>query len=256
MLKKILAFTLLGIGALVFTGCGKVTDLTDEETQLIAEYSANLLLKYDAKYVDRIDEGEKDAEEMTSEEGEQITTEAATTETTTETATEEPKQGTDLNGGINQDNTSPEESADAGRESDIAKIAGVEGVSITYDSYLITDHYPDSGDMEQLVNVQASEGYQLLVVRFKVAGEKEGAVDVSLADKGLEYRIVCNGTKAAVPMLTILPDDLGTLTTSIDNGQEQEAVLVFQLSDSVKEQLESIELYIQYNNIENAIKIL
>lgn len=252
MLKRILAFTLLGIGALVFTGCGKVTDLTDEETQLIAEYSANLLLKYDAKYVDRIDEGEKDAKEMTSEEEEQITTEAATTET----VTEEPKQGTDLNGGINQDNTSPEESAGAGRESDIAKIAGVEGVSITYDSYLITDHYPDSGDMEQLVNVQASEGYQLLVVRFKVAGEKEGVVDVSLADKGLEYRIVCNGTKAAVPMLTILPDDLGTLTTSIDNGQEQEAVLVFQLSDSVKEQLESIELYIQYNNIENAIKIL
>ncbi|MDE5863950.1 MAG: hypothetical protein K2H34_06350 [Lachnospiraceae bacterium] len=252
MLKRILVLTLLGLSAFVFTGCGKVTDLTEEETQLIAEYSAGLLLKYDLKYVDRIDEGEKAALEMTSEVEEQVATE----ESTTEAVTEEPRQGMDISGGINSDNTSPEELAGAGQESDVAKIAGVDGVTITYDSYVITDYYPDGGELEQLVNVQASEGYKLLVLRFKVTGKEEGVVDVSLADKGLEYRIVCNGTKAAVPMLTILPDDLGTLTTSVDNGQEQEAVLVFQISDSVKEQLETIDLYIQYNNIENAIKIL
>lgn len=252
MLKRILVLTLVGISAFVFTGCGKVQELTEEETQLIAEYSAGLLLKYDQKYVDRIDEGEKEASEITSEDEEPVTTE----EVTTEAVTEEPRQGMDISGGISSDNTSPEELAGAGQESDIAKIAGVDGVAITYDSYVITEHYPDGGDMEQLVDLQASEGYKLLVLRFKVTGQGEGMVDVSLADKELEYRIVCNGTKAAVPMLTILPDDLGTLVTSVDNGQEQEAVLVFQISDSVEEQLESIELYIQYNNIDNAIKIL
>lgn len=252
MLKRILVITLVGFSAFVFTGCGKVQDLTEEETQLIAEYSAGLLLKYDQKYVDRIDEGEKQALEMASEDTQQVTTETVTTEATTEA----PKQGVDISGGVDKDNISPEELAGAGQESDIAKIAGVSGVTITYDSYEITDHYPDSGEMEQLMNLQASEGYKLLVLRFKVTGIAEGMVDLSLADKELEYRIVCNGTKAAVPMLTILPDDLGTLTTSVDNGQEQEAVLVFQVSDSIEEQLESIELFIKYNNIENAIKIL
>ena len=33
------------------SGCGQVIDLTDEENHLIAEYAAELLLKYDRNYV-------------------------------------------------------------------------------------------------------------------------------------------------------------------------------------------------------------
>ena len=57
-------------------------------------------------------------------------------------------------------------------------------------------------------------------------------------------------------MLTILMNDLGTLDTSVNPGESQEAVLVFQISEDMKEQLQSVRLYVNYNDVDNAIDIL
>ena len=61
---------------------------------------------------------------------------------------------------------------------------------------------------------------------------------------------------AANPMLTILTNDLTTLETTTSPGQETEAVLVFQVSDTVAQQLDTMELRVTYNNVRNIITIL
>ena len=40
--------------ALLTAGCGEMPDLTQEETDLIAEYAAGILLKYDRDQVNRL----------------------------------------------------------------------------------------------------------------------------------------------------------------------------------------------------------
>ena len=87
--KRRLLAGLIACGIFVTTGCGQVIDLTDEENHLIAEYAAELLLKYDRNYDTRYnpDELEDTTETMTETDA---TTEATTeVGTTTEAATTE-----------------------------------------------------------------------------------------------------------------------------------------------------------------------
>lgn len=242
MMKKWLSLLMLSTCVFLLAGCNDVKDLTDDETKLIAEYAAGLLLEYDANYVDRIEEGDKAAQEMTEE--------ASTEQDDTQEVTAEEQSEEDT-----EDNTSAEERI-VGSEGDIAKIAGIAGVSVSLKDYQIVDRYPETKEEDTVVDVEAADGYKLLVIRFKVQNTTEDVVNVSLIDKQLEYHIVCNGVDTAEPMLTILMNDLGTLETSIQPGEEQEAVLLFQISDNMKEQLESIDLYINFNNTDNMLEIL
>ena len=241
-MKKWLSLLMLSTCVFLLAGCNDVKDLTDDETKLIAEYAAGLLLEYDVNYVDRIEEGDKAAQEMTEE--------ASTEQDDTQEVTAEEQSEEDT-----EDNTSAEEGI-VGSEGDIAKIAGIAGVSVSLKDYQIVDRYPETKEEDTLVDVEAADGYKLLVIRFKVRNTTEDVVNVSLIDKQLEYHIVCNGVDTAEPMLTILMNDLGTLETSIQPGEEQEAVLLFQISDNMKEQLESIDLYINFNNTDNMLEIL
>ncbi len=252
MFKRSLMILLVAVSMVTLSGCGKVQELTEEETRLIAEYAGGLLLKYDINYTDRIEQGSKDAAEMEAT-TEQVTTEAETEQETTEEVTTE--IGKDVSGKIEQDTTEDTE-ATVGTEQDIAKIAGLDGVSVLYQDYIITNQYPETEEDSGFINLEASAGYELLVVRFAVNNTTEAAEQVSLIDRGLEYRIVCNGTKAANPMLTILMNDLGTFDMSVNPGEAQEAVLVFQISEEMKNQLESIKLYVNYHESDNAIDIL
>ncbi len=252
MRKRIIAGILCVVLALIFTGCGKVIDLSDENNRLIAEYAADLLLKYDSsfdtKYLN------KSEEEITTEASSEATTETvieasseATTEAiATETTTTEKEQETG--------DTVPPDSA--GNETDIARIVGIDKLSITYDKYLLVDRYPSLDEDGAFIYLEAPEGAKLLVVKFNVTNETEGGVDVNLLDTTLDYKLVVNGTKAAKPMLTILMDDLSTYDTVVAPNSNQNAVLVFQISDSVVAKLQTMKLKVIYNNVENVINIM
>lgn len=245
MLKKMKSFLICLLCCVVLTGCKDVIDLTEEQSTLIAEYAAGLLLKYDQNYEDRIVEGKREAGTMEEP--------AATEDTITEEETEEVKEEEKTK--VDQKASAESEEPVVGTENDIAKIAGIEGVSITYKDYQVMDQYPATDNETEYVHLEADSGYKLLVVRFKITNTTEDIVDVSLLERAVEYKAVCNGDKAASPMLTILMDDLGTLETSVKPDEEQEAVLVFQISEGMKDALDTIELFVNYNDVRNVIKI-
>lgn len=263
MPKKVITFVLLISCMTLLIGCNEVKDLTDEETRLIAEYAATSLLKYDLVYTDRIADGDREALEKDKTE-ESVATEVAesseetvkTEESKTEEASSMESSTEDSEKGKNVDNKIDEEESSVGNEQDIAKIVGAENISITYKDYLIDKQYPAKDKDGELIYLDASEGYQLLVIRFKVKNNTEEKADISLFDKEMEYTILCNGNKAANPMLTILLDDLTTLDTTLNPSEETEAVLVFQISDNMKDNIQTIELKVHYNDIDNKIKIL
>lgn len=250
MLKRFFSLSLLILCGILLTGCNTVRDLSEDETRLIAEYAAGVLLKYDINYTDRIDEGDRALENKNGEESEeQSTQEAVTTQEDTTNVAETDGESAGKEQGTEQE-------ASVGTESDIAKIAGLNGVSITYKDYLITKEYPAGEGSGDAVALQTEEGHQLLVLQFEVACTSESPVDISLLDKAIEYQVICNGNLAAQPMLTILTEDLGTLDMTVKPDEEGNAVLVFQIADDVKEKLETIDLKIHYNGTDNMITIL
>lgn len=239
MPKKIIGLTLIILCGTLLSGCNAVVDLTDEETTLIAEYAADLLLKYDVNYTDRIDEGEKAILEVADEE---LDTEKLTPDT------QAVLESTPI--------TEYEDTEDEVVEQDIAKIAGITGVSITYKDYLLTSKYPAEDEESESVYLEASDGYQLLVLRFRVKNTTQEPVDISMLDREVNYSIVCNESKMAKPMLTILLEDLETLETTVSPEQKQEAVLIFQIADDMEENLASIELKVTYDGTDNVIEVL
>ena len=271
MSKKYISLILLLTVCLCLTGCTDVIDLTETETILISEYAADLLLKYDVNHADRLYEGDKIEQEMLeeAEEDEMNGVAPAATEEITEEQqsdnqiTEESSgnKGRNLNSNIDDlessdEDIAPDVSSAAGNESDLARILGFDGVSITYKDYLITDQYPATDEEGEFIYLEATQGYQLLVLRFNINNTSDSEVGFTMLDEDVNYKIVCNNKNAANPMLTILMNDLGTMESVISPNETQEGVLVFQVSDDMKDRLESMVLKVQYNNNENIINIL
>ena len=57
-------------------------------------------------------------------------------------------------------------------------------------------------------------------------------------------------------MLTILTNDLATLETTATPGQDSDAVLIFQISKDMVDQLNTMQLHVTFNSEENVITIL
>ena len=260
---------------LVFvSGCGKTIDLTEEENYLIAEYAAELLIKYDRNidlkyYSDNVTY--TTTEEATTEElpvddtevttTEDVTEEAEATETASDSesdsdeSTTEKKDDSATGNVVTADGT-PEEDVSAGDISsnvrdnsfDIASFAGVDTVSIKYSYYMLLDQYPSLDHEGVAITIDAPSGYKLLVVKFNMENKTGDDQYVDMFGKELEYSIIVDGNKKAKQMLTILIDDLYTYQGTVDGNMFEEVVLLFQVSDKVAESMSSLKLQVTDKN--------
>ena len=228
-------------------GCGR--ELSTEENRVIAEYAADLLLKYDkdyqSKYMNTENEPDTTAttESQTGEVSTEVTTEAASdptaAENTTEVGSEEPMLPP----------------SDDGSVQDIAEIAGVDGISIQYNRCMFLDRYPSIDQDGAFIYLEADKGYKLVVVKFDITNKTSEDKMVDLLNTDLSYRLVMNQSKSAKPMLTILMDDLGTFSATMPADSEQSAVLVFQMAEGLVDKIERLDIRVTYQNEEHTIPI-
>ena len=244
------------------TGCGGI-DLTDEQNRLIAEYSADLLLKYDADYQERyggtVEKDRITTEEPVSSENTEQVIEPGTEEVT------EPDSGTEDTppAATTEDVVIPEPGTGeggnpiipSGDTTDIAEIVGVEDISIIYNRYMILDRYPSLDHDGAFIYLEANPGYKLLIVKFDIQNQAAQPVELDLLNTEIDYHLVMNGGKSARPMLTILIDDLGTFRNTIPGNSDQSAVLAFQISDSLVDQIEQLNLRVTYDNTDYVIPL-
>lgn len=246
-MKKLWCLLAVLVLSVTLTGCG--VELSEEENRVIAEYAADLLLKYDRDYTSSLVEEEVPATEQT--------TQAPSTDSTTEVTTEEPstqppQESSSTESPASEDTTG---SSDAAGEIDIGKIVGMENISITYNQCMFLDRYPSIDQDGAFIYLEADPGYQLVVVKFDIANTAEQDIAVDLLNTDIDYKLVYNKTKAASPMLTILMDDLGTYENVVPAGNEQAAVLVFQISKDLISQIQSLDIRVTYKNEESVIHI-
>ena len=215
--------------AFLLTGCG--AEISEEQNRIMAEYAADLLLKYDANYQSRLVEPEDESEFLD-------TTEASTENTIGDSGTEEPAAATEAESGRTDDTEAS--------VSNIADVLGLEGVSITYADCTFVDSYPAGEPEESFVDLNAEEGYKLAVLRFHIQNPSSQDREVDLLHAQVDYQLLVNGSKNVKPMLTILTEDLGTFQSTLSPDQEQSAVLVFQVSESLVNEIDTLNLRITY----------
>ena len=262
-MKKIIAISCFLVLMICSTGCTKTIDLTDEEQYLVAEYAAELLLKYDrninTKYYS---EDKKPATEAL--EPEVTTTEAVeTTENVTEEVTETTEETASTEESTTEAATTQAETdtADLSGRSvdknfDIAAFAGIDTVSVKYSYYMIAEEYPSMDHDGVAITIEAPNGYKLLVLKFNMENKTGDDQYVDLYGKDLEYSIIINDSKSAKQMLTILIDDLYTYQGTIAGNMFEEVVLLFQVSDSVAEEIDNGSLKLRVTDSNNNSTII
>lgn len=250
-MKKLWCLLAILVLSVSLTGCG--VELSEEDNRVIAEYAADLLLKYDRDYTSSLVEDEVPATEQTTQAPATDTTTEETTEVTTEeSSTQQPQESSSTESPASEDTTG---SSDAEGAVDIGRIIGLDGISITYNQCMFLERYPSIDQDGAFIYLEADPGYQLAVVKFDIENTSAEDKTVDLLNTDISYKLVYNQTKAASPMLTILMDDLGTYESVVPAGSEQSAVLVFQISKDLISQLQKLDLRVTYRNEESVIHI-
>ena len=213
-MKKGKIIGVLAVSACMLTGCiDSMPDMTEEQSELVAEYAADMLLKYSPNYHYRI----ADEEEVASAEAEMETSQEE------ETMQEESQPSQDLSqtGSGETVSVGAETSVEDGSEYDLAAFFGMDQFSIMYASCEITDAYPNA-ESGVGFSVTAPQGYNLLVLHFDVENLGEEAAQCDLFDQISKVTVNVNDAGYVQALSTLLTNDLTTYMEDIPAGEVAE----------------------------------
>ena len=225
------------MAAMVFTlaGCGaKIPDMTREEEQVVGEYAAMLLMKYDANSRSRlISREEVEAEKLKQA---QLEEKKKMEETAKETPTqEEQKDHTPAVG------TEQQPGADTvGRPEEFFGLP--EGIVISYKEYEVCDSYPQDAETNTYLALDAAEGKRLVVLKFNMENQSQAEQHIDIWSQNAVIRITANGSYGRNVLTTMLMDDMSTYTGDIPAGETIELVLLAELDRDVADNIATLML--------------
>lgn len=243
--KNIVCGALLCTMMLSMTACGnEIPDLTEEESQRVGEYAAVTLLKYDANNRSRLVEPEVVIAKLEKE----AAKEAAKAEQDAAKAEEAGSSGT-------TEVTMPTAQEDI--TASMEDFFGLpEGVSITYEDYMVADSYPEDGSADEYFALDASDGKKLLVLRFSLTNGTEQDQTIDLLNTNSRYIITVNDSTRANALTTMLPNDMSTYAETLEPGQVQELVLLLEVNEDVADAVQAIALRLKNASNEYTIQLL
>lgn len=240
VLKKGKVIGLLAMSAALLTGCvDHMPELTAEQSDIIAEYAAGLLLKYSSNYSYKIVSEEEVAAAMAGRQ------EDSEPETEKETETDEVQTGEepDQNAPLPDDGTQPaEEETEQVQfvaDLDFAAEFGIDDLIIRYQSFEICSSYPEGNSG---FSVDAAQGKKLLVMHFDMEGLPEEDVDCNLFDYDIKMRVNINDTVSANVLSTLIPNDLASYIEVVPAGERIDVVAVAQIDDMTEEEIQTLVL--------------
>lgn len=228
MNKKIIAGLVAVISALCFTGCGEnqIPDLTDEQMQMVGEFTAITMLRYDAKHRSRLVDYTSLLESPEPETKPEP-------EPTREPAGMDPVDDTPVIGANSQTGTN------AGLE---GTLEFPEGVSVTFIGQALYDSYPETEDG---FAITATRGKELLVLRFSISNATAQDQTFDLLTMEPEFRVTVNGDYSRTALFTGLENDFVTFRKTIPAGESTTAELVIEVDTEMADHITSISLKVK-----------
>lgn len=228
LLSSCLAFTLAGCQS-------AIPELTETEQDMVTQYMADVLLKYDANYQDALLEEEELAlaleEQRRKEEAARL--EAEEQERLEQEKLEESKP---------DDIEVTEAPSYAGVE-EMASAARIDNVEFDYLGYELTSQYPQAEGDELVFAMTPTVGNELLIMKFNLANVSGSDCDVDMINTGTSYAVKINDGSYAPVLTTLMENDLSTLVTTIPVESGTEVVLISEVSAGT--QINSIILYVR-----------
>lgn len=236
MKKRIL---IVGLSAILcmLCGCLEATPLTEKEMDVVAEYAASLLLKYDKHYATPL----YYAEEL----------EVRLTPTPTPTPTPKPVGATPIpkeesgsssgNGFADSSPTTvptltpaPYDHEETTKQ--LTEIIAVENITVSCKGYQLMK----SVESTEYFSLVAKDGRQYIVVDFLLHNNTNEDQVFDASENGLEYSIDINIDTVSRVSLSMLSNDLQYMEIPVPANGTAEAVLVFEVAEGEPETIHLI----------------
>lgn len=208
---KIGGFTMKKIGlagllllTLSLTGCVQEYQLSENETNIAAEYMAGILLAQDSNY----NEGLLPSE-LKEDQEQEVHTEKQ----------EKP-------------NSNPGKANESEKNEDatytLSEVIDEKSLIIKYLGYEFHDSYPEE-ETSAYFSLTPREGNQLLVASFSVENTSNKSVKLDLKKEKILYQLDIKTDLIYKPSLTLLENDLRYIDISIKKGKKETVLLVFEI---------------------------
>lgn len=211
---KRLILTLVSILLLTFTGCVHEINMTQEDSDAIAEYMAGLLLANSNGYNKTLIPMDVEVDKVDSKIDKQPT-----------------------GGKNNQNNNATDGKTTDGKkdENDFQQLSSLNDLmkqknfDISYSGYKLTEFYPENSD-KTYISVEAEQGQQLLIVKFTIKNKEKKAKSINLSESAIKYQLELGSNKIDKPWFTVLENDMQYIDMKIDGEASTEAILIYQIS--------------------------
>lgn len=253
-------------------GCGlmKSVSLTEDQTEQVAEYAANLLLSYDKSHVNgmvsqkRVADYEAAENVTDGENSEEVVDEDSSLDTAdSETSDEENGAVEDGEEVVPEDASLSEDAqftdASSGNGVSLVPIESalsLDGVKLEYSGYEFVQEYPPGDSDDLIFSLTATDNKKLLVVKYNMINEAADEVSVSNISVNKKVRASLNGTKNVRSQQTILLNDLSAVSTTLSGGESKEEVFVFEVDDNLPDNLDSLDITIISDDSNNTYSMI
>lgn len=232
--KNIIAMIMVAALSLGTVGCGEnqIPNMTDGQLEMIEEFVAATMMKYDASHKSRLVELSETTFQQPSEPTPTITP-VSPNVPEHQAPGEEAALGTDT----------PEPVVYTMEEA----LELPEGVAIAFQGQKFCYDFPDNGEINGFV-LSASEGKKLLVLEFAMFNASEQDRTVDLLSLNAIYGFTINGDYTRRALRTMLPEDLSTFRGDIPAGGSVEGVLIVEVDDVMDENISALILNVKSNS--------
>lgn len=231
-MKKKTVILCSAVLALMVMGCGaEVPELTDEETEIISEYAASVLMNYDKDNGSRLVDltTVEELTDMPEEETEKMqppTEEVTDNEEHTEKVWEETPQ---VNDAVVVNNTD----AAAGKPETLEEYYGIENFTFSYEGCELVSSYPEEmGEEEIYFAMNPTEGMRLLVMKFSALNQSGNEQTLNMRDYGVKLKVSVNGASDVHMLTTMLLNDIQNFDGQVAAGEAVELVGVVEVPEN------------------------
>lgn len=215
---------------LLLGGCGVTPyELTQKEENIIVDYSAHIVTKYNSYQKEGIVYIAQEELEAPVDEGAQ------------EDIPEDmpvPEEGDPAASGGESEGTE-----DFVPQTTLTELFGREGISVNYTGAYLTDSYVDDVDY----SVEADAGKIYLVMNIDITNSTGSDVSFDNLVASPQFKVTVNDTETASSAMTFLSEDFSIYEETIEAGSTKATVLLFVLPDSVTE-IQNILLEVKVND--------
>lgn len=255
-MKRKWIICLLAVSATaVFSGCG--TDLTEEESKIIADYAASTLLKYDMNYNAKYDSGSL-GNEVKKKTEETVVTAEPTRTANPKAIADVVKAKTGVQSGAAAEaatGTQTEPAAQQLSPLDTGKLMGLDGIELRYTGMETDPAYPNTQADGLAFVLNAAKGYNLAVLKFELANVSDQVKACNIMDQNVSFKFRFNGSDIAAIQKTILSEDLSTMNINLNPGEKKQAVLICQVRDGYETTISSIDMIINISGVDSTINL-